>query len=313
VSPHGGAEPELPGPATKPAPAPSAGTPAPLRAKPARRTHARRVKPDPARTWARSLERRRPGLVPFVLHELAALYGMPRRDTRLDPVSELVLTILSQNTADVNSERAFQALRDAYPADGPVTLHRVLAPDGSEAPPEGWGGRGLDAGSAPAWAAIEDAPLDELIEVIRPGGLAPQKAPRIQNALRHIREATGGTGYDLAFLGELEPRAARDWLTEVPGIGKKTASIVLLFCFGQPLMPVDTHVERVSRRIGLVPPKAGPDEQHEVYWHLLAPEEVHPAHVLLIQHGRKTCDARRPACDRCPIAPRCRFLDSRTP
>jgi endonuclease-3 len=273
----------------------------------------KRRKPDPARTWARSLERRRPGLVPFVLAELAALYGMPRRDTRLDAVSELVLTILSQNTADVNSERAFQALRDAYPADGPVAVHRVTAPDGTEAPPEGWGGRGLDPGSAPDWDAVESAPLDELTDVIRPGGLAPQKAPRIQNALRHIREATGGTGYDLAFLGEMEPHAARDWLTQVPGIGKKTASIVLLFCFGLPLMPVDTHVERVSRRIGLVPPKAGPDEQHEIYWHLLAPEEVHPAHVLLIQHGRKTCDARRPACDRCPIAPRCRFLDSKAP
>ena len=182
----------------------------------------------------------------------------------------------------------------------------MTAPDGTEAPPEGWGGRGLDAGSAPDWDAVEHAPLDELMDVIRPGGLAPQKAPRIQNALRHVREATGGR-YDLDFLAAMEPRAARDWLTQVPGIGKKTASIVLLFCFGLPLMPVDTHVERVSRRIGLVPPKAGPDEQHEIYWHLLAPEDVHPAHVLLIQHGRKTCDARKPACDRCPLAPRCRL------
>jgi endonuclease-3 len=246
-----------------------------------------------------------------VLTELAALYGTPRRDTRLDPVSELVLTILSQNTADVNSERAFEALRVAYPTDGPITVHRVIAPDGTEAPPEGWGGRGLDAGSAPDWEAVEHAPLDELMDVIRPGGLAPQKAPRIQNALRHIRESTGG--YDLDFLGTMKARAARDWLTQVPGIGKKTASIVLLFCFGLPLMPVDTHVERVSRRIGLVPPKAGPDEQHEVYWHLLAPEDVHPAHVLLIQQGRRTCDASKPACDRCPIAPRCRYLDSKAP
>ena len=271
----------------------------------------RRKPADPARTWARSLERRRPGLVPFVLAELAALYGRPRRDTRLDPVSELVLTILSQNTADVNSERAFEALRAAYPTDGPVTVHRVTTADGTEAPPEGWGGRGLDAGSAPDWDALEHARLDELMEVIRPGGLAAQKAPRIKAALRHIREATGG--YELDFLAAMEPRAARDWLTQVPGIGKKTASIVLLFCFGLPLMPVDTHVERVSRRIGLVPPKAGPDEQHEVYWHLLAPEDVHAAHVLLIQHGRRTCDARKPACDRCPLAPRCRCLDSKAP
>ncbi len=265
----------------------------------------------PARTWARALDRRRPGLVAFVLAELAALYGTPRRDTRLDPVSELVLTILSQNTADVNSERAFEALRAAYPTDGPVAVHRIVGPDGTEAPPEGWGGRGLDAGSAPDWDAVEHTPLDDLIDVIRPGGLALQKAPRIQAALRHVREATGG--YDIGFLAAMEPRAARDWLTQVPGIGRKTASIVLLFCFGQPLMPVDTHVDRVSRRIGLVPPRAGPDEQHEVYWHLLAPEDVRPAHVLLIQHGRKTCDARRPACDRCPLAPRCRYLDPKAP
>ncbi len=283
----------------------AAGRPAPAVRKRPRRPA------DPTRAWARSLARRRPGLVPFVLAELAALYGTPRNDTRLDPVSELVLTILSQNTADLNSERAFEALRAAYPTDGPVTAHRVVGPDGTEAPPEGWGGRGLDPGSAPDWDAVEHAPPEQLIEVIQPGGLAPQKAPRIQHTLRHIGEAAGG--YDLGFLGTMEPRAARDWLTQVPGIGKKTASIVLLFCFGLPLMPVDTHVERVSRRIGLVPPKAGPDEQHEVYWHLLPPDQIHAAHVLLIQHGRKTCDARRPACERCPIAPRCRYLDSKAP
>ena len=283
----------------------AAGRPAPAVRKRPRRPA------DPARAWARSLARRRPGLVPFVLAELAALYGTPRNDTRLDPVSELVLTILSQNTADLNSERAFEALRAAYPTDGPVTVHRVVGPDGTEAPPEGWGGRGLDPGSAPDWDAVEHAPPEQLTEVIRPGGLAQQKAPRIQHALRHIGEAAGG--YDLGFLATMEPRAARDWLTQLPGIGKKTASIVLLFSFGLPLMPVDTHVERVSRRIGLVPPKAGPDEQHEIYWHLLPPAQVHAAHVLLIQHGRKTCDARRPACERCPIAPRCRYLDSKAP
>ncbi len=261
-----------------------------------------RKPPDPARTWARALDRRRPGLVPFVLAELATLYGTPRRDTRLDPVSELVLTILSQNTADVNSERAFEALRAAYPADGPVTVHRVVGPDGTEAPPEGWGGRGLAAGSAPDWAAVEHAPLEELMEVIRPGGLALQKAPRIQAALRHVREASGG--YDLGFLAAMEPRAARDWLTRVPGIGRKTASIVLLFCFGQPLMPVDTHVERVSRRIGLVPPKAGPDEQHEVYWHLLAPEDVHAG-------PRAAHPARAPDLRRAPS--RLRPLPARSP
>jgi endonuclease III len=270
----------------------------------------RRRKPaDPARAWARSLERRRPGLVAFVLAELAGLYGWPRRDTRLDPVSELVLTILSQNTADVNSERAFQALRDAYPTDGPVTVHRVTAPDGTEAPPEGWGGRGLDPGSAPDWDAIERAPLDELMEVIRPGGLAPQKAPRIQAALAAL-VANGGS-HSLEFLAAKPPLEARDWLAAIPGIGKKTASVVLLFSFGLPLMPVDRHVHRVSQRIGLIPPKADADRAHDLYLEMLAPERMYETHVSLITHGRRTCHAQRPDCETCPIAPRCRFFDRR--
>ncbi len=279
-------------------------------ATPSKRRPARRPA-DPALAWARRMTRTRPDLVAFVIATLSDAYGRPVRDPRLDPVSELVLTILSQNTADVNSERAFAALRTAYPSDGPVRIHRVSAPDGTERPPEGWGGLGLDPGSAPDWDAVEHAPLPELVEVIRPGGLALQKAPRIQAALHAIRERSGG--YDLEFLAAMAPPAARDWLTAIPGVGRKTASIVLLFCFGMPLMPVDTHVERVSRRIGLMPPKAGPDEQHELYARLLDPADVHAAHVLLIQHGRRTCDARRPACARCPIAPRCRFLDPKAP
>jgi endonuclease-3 len=244
-----------------------------------------------------------------VIERLGGLYGVPAPAQRLDPVSELILTILSQNTADLNSERAFEGLRAAFPSSGPVTAHRVVGPDGTEAPPEGWGGIGLAPGAPPDWSAVEDADIGALIEVIRVGGLANQKAPRIQAALRTIRERSGG--YDLGFLAGLPPPAARDWLTAIPGIGRKTASIVLLFCFGMPLMPVDTHVERVSRRIGLAPPKAGPDEQHEIYAYLLAPDQFYAAHVLLIQHGRRICDARRPACDRCPIAPRCRFFDPR--
>ena len=266
--------------------------------------------PDPALTWVRSLRRRRPGLVEFVIERLGSLYGVPVPSQRLDPVSELVLTILSQNTADLNSERAFEALRAAYPSGGPVATHRVVGPDGTQAPPEGWGGVGLAPGAPPDWSAVEVDDVGVLTEVIRIGGLANQKAPRIQAALRTIRERSGG--YDLGFLAGLPPREARDWLTAIPGIGRKTASIVLLFCFGMPLMPVDTHVERVSRRIGLAPPTAGPDEQHEIYAHvLLTPHQFYAAHVLLIQHGRRTCYARRPACDGCPIAPRCRFFDPR--
>jgi endonuclease III len=158
---------------------------------------------------------------------------------------------------------------------------------------------------------VADAPLDELIDVIRPGGLAPTKAPRIQAVLRRIVEERGD--YSLDFLAEMPPADALAWLTAIPGVGRKTASVVLLFSFGMPLMPVDRHVERVSKRIGLIPPKATALQAHDYFQALLAPERVHEAHVNLITHGRKTCHAQRPACGRCAIAARCRYLDRRAP
>ena len=173
------------------------------------------------------------------------------------------------------------------------------------------GGEGLAPGAAPDWPAVEGAPLPELIDVIRPGGLAPQKAPRIQAALRTIREERGD--HSLEFLGDMTALEARDWLTRIDGIGKKTASVLLLFCFGSPLMPVDRHVERVSHRIGLIPPKATADEAHDLYLALLEPDQTYQAHVPLIHHGRAICHARRPACDVCPVRARCRFADRKAP
>jgi endonuclease-3 len=233
---------------------------------------------------------------------LASIYGVPVWERRLDPTSELILTILTQNTADTNAEKAFEALRAAYPGQGEVQEHHLGA---------GWGGEGLPPGAAPNWAAIEHAPLDELIDVIRPGGLGPQKAPRLQASLRTIREARGD--YSLEFLGDMTAVEARDWLTQIPGIGKKTASIVLLFCFGLPLMPVDRHVERVAKRIGLIPPKATADDAHELFLAMLEPDEMYEAHVNLIQHGRRICHARNPEQSRCPVAARCRFYDPKAP
>ena len=176
---------------------------------------------------------------------LAAYYGPRPWYSRNPPMRELVITILAQHTSDTNAERAFASLRRAYPSDRPAERH--LAGNG-------WGGVGLDEAPPPDWLAVETAPLPELVEAIRPGGLAAQKAPRIKAALRATRERSGA--YDLSFLAAMSPLEARDWLTAIPGIGPKTASIVMLFCFGRPLMPVDTHVERVSKRIGLLPPKA---------------------------------------------------------
>ncbi len=257
---------------------------------------------DPGASYAKRLERYRPGLVRYVLDELASRYGRPTWERRLDPTSELLLTILTQNTADTNAEVAFEALRMAYPGAGPTEEHR---------PGAGWGGFGMSPGTAPDWAAVEFAPLPELTDVIRPGGLANQKAPRLQATLRRVREQRGD--YSLEFLGEMSALDARDWLTAIDGIGRKTASVLLLFSFGLPLMPIDRHVERVSRRVGLLPPKATIDEAHELFLGVFEPDEMYEAHVNLIQHGRKVCHAQRPDHDACPLRTRCRFVDPKAP
>jgi endonuclease-3 len=262
----------------------------------------KRAKPDPIKAWVRRLARYRPNLQQDIRAGLAGYYGTPVWARRLDPTSELILTILTQNSADINAEKAFEALRRAYPGHGNVQDTGLGA---------GWGGEGLSPGVAPDWERVELAPLEELIDVIRPGGLAPQKAPRLQASLRTIRERSGD--YSLEFLGDMPAIEARDWLTNIPGIGKKTASIVLLFGFGLPLMPVDRHVERVAKRIGLLPPKASPDDAHEIFLAMLEPDEMYEAHVNLIQHGRRICHARNPEHERCPVAARCRFYDPKAP
>jgi len=262
----------------------------------------RRRKPDPILAWKRRLERTRPGLAAYVLEQLRGRYGEPVWEPRWDPTSELILTILTQNSADTNAEKAFQELRRAYPGDGPPVAHR---------PGPGWGGVGLPDGVTPDWLRVEVAPLDELVEVIRPGGLPNAKAKGIQAALRTIRERRGD--HRLDFLAEMPALEARAWLTSIPGIGVKTASVLLLFAFGTPLMPVDRHVERVSRRIGLLPAKATADQAHEVFLALLEPDQMHEAHVNLIQHGRRICHARNPQHDICPVRERCRFVDPKAP
>ena len=296
---------ESPGEVAAPAAPPA--TRRPARAKPAAKVVRRRKPADPAIAWAKRLARTRPGLVDFVLDGLASAYGHPIRNPVHDPTTELVLTILSQNSADVNAEKAFESLRRRYPS----SQGKVAGDTGAKVNRPGWGGIGLDAEAPPDWAAVEAAPLAELIEAIRPGGLAPQKAPRIQAALRSIRERSGR--HTLDFLDGAPAMEARDWMTAIPGIGRKTASVVLLFAFGTPLMPVDRHVERVSKRIGLIPGKATADQAHEMFLAMLQPEQMHEAHVNLITHGRRTCHAQRPACAHCPVAARCRYVDPKAP
>lgn len=268
----------------------------------AKKRPAKRRKPNPYLAWAKRLERTRPGLVRFVLDSLAESYGHPPYERRWDPTSELVLTILTQNSADVNAEYAFVELRKAYPSNRPSERH---------VPGAGWGGVGLPDGVPPDWALVDMAPLEELVEVIRPGGLPNGKARGIKAALRAIHEARGD--YSLEFLGEMPALEARAWLTAIKGIGVKTASVVLLFSFGMPLMPVDRHVERVATRVGLIPKKDTADPAHDYFLALLQPDEMHEAHVNLIRHGRLVCHARNPAHELCPLRERCRFVDPKAP
>jgi endonuclease III len=258
-------------------------------------------KGDPVKKWVSYLSRYRPGLMDDTLGALLTMYGKPEWQRVYDPTSELILTMLSANSADINAEKAFDALCRHFPAQTDPDDDR--AKSGFRA---GWGGVGIEE-SVADWAAVADAPIDELIDVIRPGGLAPTKAPRIQAVLRHLFEERGD--FSLEFLGDLTPPEAMAWLTQIPGIGRKTASVVLLFAFGMPLMPVDRHIERVTHRIGLVPPKATVEQAHDYIQVQLADDRVHEAHVNLITHGRQTCHALRPACGRCAIAARCRYLN----
>ena len=204
-----------------------------------------------------------------VLALLKQEYGPMEWRPRLDTVSELVFTILSQHTSDTNAERAGEGLRGRF-------------------------------GS---WDAVAEATVEEVEETIRSAGLARQKAPRILGALQRVLELRGELGLD--FLAELPLAEAKAWLRELPGVGPKTAAVVLCFALGMPAMAVDTHVHRVTRRLGLIGPKVTAEQAHDILEPLVPPEEVYAFHVGLITHGRRVCHARRPECGRCLLRERC--------
>jgi endonuclease-3 len=203
---------------------------------------------------------------------LLRFYGKPTWCNPLPPIDELVSTILSQNTNDLNRDRAFYSLRTRFPT----------------------------------WEAVRDAHPSEVIEAIRQAGLANQKGPRIQAALREITAQRGSL--DLNFLKELPPGEARAWLTRFKGVGHKTSAIVLLFSMGMPAFPVDTHIYRVSGRIGLRPAKMSVEQTHSHLEALLPPESYYDAHLNLIRLGREICQARRPLCPKCPLQNLCDYF-----
>jgi endonuclease III len=202
-----------------------------------------------------------------IVDRLAAEYGRPVLRPHGRPVDELVLTVLSQNTNDRNRDVAYRRLRERFPS----------------------------------WEAVRYAPLQELEEAIRPGGLAPTKSVRINQIL----EAIGDD--DLAHLAEEPLDEARAELCALPGVGRKTAACVLLFALGRPDVPVDTHVYRVGGRLGLWPQKASFDRAHDELRRLCGDdaEFAYETHVLLIRHGRRTCVARTPRCPECPLRRMC--------
>jgi endonuclease III len=202
---------------------------------------------------------------------LLAFYGEPIWRNPLPPVDELISTILSQNTNDINRDKAFNALRAKFST----------------------------------WEAVRDAPAVEVVESIRVAGLANQKGPRIQQVLRQITSERGGL--DLSFLKELPLEEARSWLTKFNGVGPKTAAIVLCFSLGRPAFPVDTHVYRVTGRIGLRSEKMSVEDAHPYLESIFPPEAYYAAHLNIIRLGREICHARKPDCKACPLLDLCDF------
>ena len=204
-----------------------------------------------------------------ILNLLTTEYGHREWRPNHDPISVLVQTILSQNTSDRNSHRAFASLTASF-------------------------------GS---WDNVASASLSQIVDSIRAGGLAEIKAKYIKQALEEIKRRRGKL--ELNFLKQLTTDEARDWLMQLPGIGKKTASCVLLFSLGVPALPVDTHIFRIARRLNLLDAKTNVDKAHETLKSIVPQDSIYPFHVLLIEHGRKICKAQRPRCHRCVLQKIC--------
>ena len=205
----------------------------------------------------------------LVLDRLEVVYGFEEWSPRMTALDELLFTVLTQHTSDSNAEIAFTAMRKRYPT----------------------------------WGVVVEVDTTELADTIRSGGLANQKAPRLQAILLEILQRRGA--FEIEFLGGLPLEEARAWLTSLPGVGPKTAAVTLAFSLGMPAMPVDTHIYRVGKRIGLIGMKTSVDDAHVIMEGQVPKERVYAYHVQLIAHGRQTCKAIRPLCDRCALQDVC--------
>lgn len=210
----------------------------------------------------------------FVFVRLNAAFGTPVWTGGGDPVDELIGTILSANTTDVNSSRAFAQLRATFGDD---------------------------------WDAVRTAPLQAIKDAIRVAGMYNQKAPAIVGTLTRLQEARGD--YNLDHLATMDVEDALAFLTAFPGVGHKTACIVLLFCFNRGAFPVDTHIRRISQRLGISGRNASAERIRVIWEGLLPPETYYPLHINLIRHGREICQARAPKCEICPLQAGCDYYN----
>ena len=211
--------------------------------------------------WRRPQRRR----VRAIRDRLREMYGVPSEEPHGDPVGELVKTVLSQHTNDRNRDVAYAALRERFPG----------------------------------WEEVRDAPVAKLEEAIRPGGLAKQKAPRIQAILERL-----GDPPDLDWTESAPREESLEFLLDLPGVGRKTAACVLIFTWGIPEIPVDVHVHRVGGRLGLFPAKASFENAHDEMLAIVPPEDAHEFHVNLIRHGRTVCRPK-PRCGECALRRMC--------
>jgi endonuclease-3 len=235
---------------------------------------------SPARGWSKPPPRR----VRAIRDRLRLVYGIPQAQPHGHPIAELILTVLSQSTNDRNRDIAYLALRERYRGD--------------------------------TWVEIRDAPVDEIEEAIRPGGISKVKSARIKSILRAITESAPGGELSLDWLSELTVPEAQQYLTSLPGVGRKTAACVLLFALGMRDVPVDTHVSRVGTRLRLFRLGAPFVELHDTMLELTPRGEELELHLNLLRHGRRTCYARRPNCRDCALRRMCpsaeEFLGSGT-
>jgi endonuclease-3 len=199
-------------------------------------------------------------------------YGDTVSDRKLPPIDELVMTILSQHTNDINMIRAFTSLKESYPT----------------------------------WEEVLNAPRDELAKVIYSSGMFNLKAKRIQTALGDIQTRVGKL--DLSHLKTMDLKEAKEWLTSIHGVGPKTAAIVLLFSFERPVLPVDTHVWRVTKRLGLIEPKVSREKAHDLLEHILPGKCIPSLNKNLVRHGREICHSQKPRCADCFLNTFCNYF-----